>query len=1071
MASQAIVAMRICAPPALAPYMGARWRKAPNTPQFSTAFVVPMRPKRVTLSFRRNCRRPISAIFRAQRAGETRPGARSWMERMAKAAEEMARGAERASKEMAKVAAATLENHSKAIEAASPLLSQIVGGNDKATNFIANLIVPHAPGASASGTSAVSAASPRAAAPQQLAEDHLREVSDDVAAHVSIKPANVAPMTSSFTSPSLGDDDSAVAAPAAANADPTAVPLEMRKAGAHVLEGRGERGAMRAELRALEARMDAASAAVEAAKSRRGELLQAHPELRQRVTDVVEGKVTPRACSHPPPPPFPRSPHFPPLSAIPPRSPQLRQRVTDVVEGKVTPRAVTVTPTAVAPSSPSNAPSNAPGNSDAEGEAQEEWEEAEEEQAQAQGGAHGAAQQGVVAGSVQALRAGRHRQRERLQRPGVERRRQHAAQVHLSVLRSLAERHGVLAQSTVTQATTGQVVTAQESEPVQVARDEQPQVLPPVVDTAALSPVELELVKAEESWDKYLEAVAWTKARLHSLRSAAPSPSAAALLSMEAQLVSSLAFAQQRADEEAARVAQLCARVGADAGERRRSREEGLRRAAEAGAKMGKGAEGGPGNGGRGEREGDEGKRVVSGGSSGGSLAGIGDMMSKLANIQQTLESMAASPPSLALKAALPSLSPVSASSASAPSRSPFSSSSASSPSLSPSSSPSPTVASLSSSSHTLSAFLASLKSPRSSRSSRTTTPAPAFAAATGTAVAAPPVRSTVTVAAEAAVGTAAAVAATAPSAYSTKFVGRRAAGGGRHRSAEERENYLKVYARALFPSYVDTSASPAQQQHGVDGLVRELVLHGASEDWARGYIAEALLRPILAAPKPLAVAMASGPPSPRASSSHHECSQHELQQYAQAICSAYVDASMSASEREVGTTLFVEVRLFLKASLETVNHCQPANELSADTFMTASEREAGTDFFVEQWARCYEAPFLITSLTISHPSVCLSVSFSSQELVVMGGKEELVATGGKGVEQWVRCYEALTRTISLTHHVHLFSCAPALDPQIFLIPSQELVAMGGKEVEQWARSFVAQSLATEVRKRKVVRA
>ncbi|CAI7837952.1 unnamed protein product, partial [Closterium sp. NIES-53] len=72
-----------------------------------------------------------------------------------------------------------------------------------------------------------------------------------------------------------------------------------------------------------------------------------------------------------------------------------------------------------------------------------------------------------------------------------------------------------------------------------------------------------------------------------------------------------------------------------------------------------------------------------------------------------------------------------------------------------------------------------------------------------------------------------------------------------------------------------------------------------------------------------------------------HECSQHELQQYAQAICSAYVDASMSASEREVGTTLFVE----------------------------------------------------------------------------------------------------------------------------------ELVAMGGKEVEQWARSFVAQSLATEVRKRKVVRA
>ncbi|CAI5527495.1 unnamed protein product [Closterium sp. Naga37s-1] len=1068
MASQAIVAMRICAPPALAPYMGARWRKAPNTPQFSTAFVVPMRTKRVTLSFRRNCRRPISAIFRAQRAGETRPGARSWMERMAKAAEEMARGAERASKEMAKVAAATLENHSKAIEAASPLLSQIVGGNEKATNFIANLIVPHAPGASASGSSATS---PRSAAPQQLAEDHLREVSDDVVAHVSIKPANVAPMTSSFTSPSLGDDDSAAAA--AANADPTSVPLEMRKAGAHVLEGREERGAMRAELQALEARMDAASAAVEAAKSRRGELLQAHPELRQRVTDVVEGKVIPRACSHPPPPPFPRSPHFPPFSPIPPRSPQLRQRVTDVVEGKVTPRAVTVTPTAVAPSSPSNAPSNAPGNSDAEGEAQEEWEEAEEEQAQAQGGAHGAAQQGVVAGSVQALRAGRHRQRERLQRPGVERRRQHAAQVgvgsgewtrgmvnggrgkagratdmvrlshdmmtwcvclccarwqsvtvcwrrahsraqsrrqlfpispliihfpipihfvcparprqvRLSVLRSLAERHGVLAQSTAAQATTGQAVTAQESEPVQVAREEPQQQQPhqPVVDTAALSPVELELqqqplpllpvvvtaalspvelelvrapamgsllpplpcalpspalpcpalpcraspaacgghgstlscragtgqgggvmgqVKAEESWDKYLEAVAWTKARLNSLRSSAPSPSAAALLSMEAQLVSSLAFAQQRADEEAARVAQLCARVGADAGERRRSREEGLRRAAEAGAKMGKGAEGGPGNGERGEREGDEGKRVVSGGSSGGSLAGIGDMMSKvrctrdadarvngcfpspsapsicpfhlplplplhfsnrvftthsptpsslplpqLANIQHTLESMAASPPSLALKAALPSLSPVSPSSASAPSLSPISSSS-SSPSLSPSSSPSSAVASLSSSSHTLSAFLASLKSPRSS----------------------------------------------------------------------------------------------PQQQHGVDGLVRELVLHGASEDWARGYIAEALLRPNVAAPKPLAVAIASGPPSPRASASHHECSQHELQQYAQAIRSAYVDASMSASEREVGTSLFVE----------------------------------------------------------------------------------------------------------------------------------ELVAMGGKEVEQWARSFVAQSLATEVRKRKVVRA
>ncbi|CAI5949153.1 unnamed protein product [Closterium sp. NIES-65] len=888
--------MRICAPPALAPYMGARWRKAPNTPQFSTAFVVPMRPKRVTLSFRRNCRRPISAIFRAQRAGETRPGARSWMERMAKAAEEMARGAERASKEMAKVAAATLENHSKAIEAASPLLSQIVGGNEKASNFIANLIVPHAPGASASGSSATS---PRSAAPQQLAEDHLREVSDDVVAHVSIKPANVAPMTSSFTSPSLGDDDSAAAA--AANADPTSVPLEMRKAGAHVLEGREERGAMRAELQALEARMDAASAAVEAAKSRRGELLQAHPELRQRVTDVVEGKVTPRA--------------------------------------------VTVTPTAVAPSSPSNAPSNAPGNSDAEGEAQEEWEEAEEEQAQAQGGAHGAAQQGMVAGSVQALRAGRHRQRERLQRPGVERRRQHAAQVRLSVLRSLAERHGVLAQSTVAQATTGQAVTAQESEPVQVAREEpqqQQQPHQPVVDTAALSPVELELVKAEESWDKYLEAVAWTKARLHSLRSSAPSSSAAALLSMEAQLVSSLAFAQQRADEEAARVAQLCARVGADAGERRRSREEGLRRAAEAGAKMGKGAEGGPGNGERGEREGDEGKRVVSGGSSGGSLAGIGDMMSKLANIQHTLESMAASPPSLALKAALPSLSPVSPSSASAPSLSPISSSS-SSPSLSPSSSPSSAVASLSSSSHTLSAFLASLKSPRSSRSSRTATSAPALATATGTAVAAAPVRSTATVTAEAAVGTAAtaAAAAAAPSAYSTKFVGRRASGGGRHRSAEERENYLKVYARALFPSYVDTSASPAQQQHGVDGLVQELVLHGASEDWARGYIAEALLRPNVAAPKPLAVAIASGPPSPRASASHHECSQHELQQYAQAIRSAYVDASMSASEREVGTSLFVE----------------------------------------------------------------------------------------------------------------------------------ELVAMGGKEVEQWARSFVAQSLATEVRKRKVVRA
>ncbi|CAI5974520.1 unnamed protein product [Closterium sp. NIES-65] len=142
-------------------------------------------------------------------------------------------------------------------------------------------------------------------------------------------------------------------------------------------------------------------------------------------------------------------------------------------------------------------------------------------------------------------------------------------------------------------------------------------------------------------------------------------------------------------------------------------------------------------------------------------------------------------------------------------------------------------------------------------------------------------------------------------------------------------------------PTSSTRSTSPAQQQHGVDGLVRELVLHGASEDWARGYIAEALLRPNVAAPKPLAVAIASGPPSPRASASHHECSQHELQQYAQAIRSAYVDASMSASEREVGTSLFVE----------------------------------------------------------------------------------------------------------------------------------ELVAMGGKEVEQWARSFVAQSLATEVRKRKVVRA
>lgn len=60
------------------------------------------------------------------------------------------------------------------------------------------------------------------------------------------------------------------------------------------------------------------------------------------------------------------------------------------------------------------------------------------------------------------------------------------------------------------------------------------------------------------------------------------------------------------------------------------------------------------------------------------------------------------------------------------------------------------------------------------------------------------------------------------------------AAEGGRPRSVEERENYLKIYARALFPSYVDSSASSAQQQRGVDGLVKELVLHGASDAWAR---------------------------------------------------------------------------------------------------------------------------------------------------------------------------------------------------------------------------------------------
>ncbi|CAI5494649.1 unnamed protein product [Closterium sp. Naga37s-1] len=122
------------------------------------------------------------------------------------------------------------------------------------------------------------------------------------------------------------------------------------------------------------------------------------------------------------------------------------------------------------------------------------------------------------------------------------------------------------------------------------------------------------------------------------------------------------------------------------------------------------------------------------------------------------------------------------------------------------------------------------------------------------------------------------------------------------------REGDLKVYARAIFPAYVDVRGPALEQTRGVNALVLDMVSKGAEEQWARKHVTESLLKPALAA---AAAATAAAKSSSAAGSDKagKKVSKEALQSYARAIQHAYIDDSIPVKEQQAGMQLLVQVR------------------------------------------------------------------------------------------------------------------------------------------------------------------
>ncbi|CAI5471284.1 unnamed protein product [Closterium sp. Yama58-4] len=122
------------------------------------------------------------------------------------------------------------------------------------------------------------------------------------------------------------------------------------------------------------------------------------------------------------------------------------------------------------------------------------------------------------------------------------------------------------------------------------------------------------------------------------------------------------------------------------------------------------------------------------------------------------------------------------------------------------------------------------------------------------------------------------------------------------------REGDLKVYARAIFPAYVDVRGPALEQTRGVNALVLDMVSKGAEEQWARKHVTESLLKPALAAADAAASAAAKTTASAGSNKAGKKSvSKEALQSYARAIQHAYIDDSIPVKEQQAGMQLLVQ--------------------------------------------------------------------------------------------------------------------------------------------------------------------
>ncbi|CAI7845028.1 unnamed protein product [Closterium sp. NIES-53] len=123
-------------------------------------------------------------------------------------------------------------------------------------------------------------------------------------------------------------------------------------------------------------------------------------------------------------------------------------------------------------------------------------------------------------------------------------------------------------------------------------------------------------------------------------------------------------------------------------------------------------------------------------------------------------------------------------------------------------------------------------------------------------------------------------------------------------RGGTMREGDLKVYARAIFPAYVDVRGPALEQTRGVNALVLDMVSKGAEEQWARKHVTESLLKPALAA---AATAAAKTSTAAGADKAGKKVSKEALLSYARAIQHAYIDDSIPVKEQQAGMQLLVQ--------------------------------------------------------------------------------------------------------------------------------------------------------------------